>query len=76
MGGFGPLFYMDKLLHVLSLVATIVEKAIRKAKEIRNQKEVDQIYEDPVGWFDDHFPYELRDEDVASETRETSDLED
>jgi hypothetical protein len=37
---------------------------------------VDQIYEDPVGWFDDHFPYELRDEDVASETRETSDLED
>lgn len=66
---------ISRIIEVLNVFAALIQKLVRKAEARKDQEEIDQLYDDPAGWFGEHFNNDgsLRATDIAHETTETED---
>jgi hypothetical protein len=59
---------IGKIVDVLALLATMAQSLMAKAKSSRRQRALDELQDDPLGWFTDHFGGMPNDADAATKT--------
>jgi hypothetical protein len=66
---------ISRIIEILHVIVALIQKLVRKAEARKDQEEIDHLYDDPAGWFGEHFNADgsLRDTDIANKTTETED---
>jgi hypothetical protein len=66
---------ISRIIEILHVIVALIQKLVRKAEARKDQEEIDQLYDDPAGWFGEHFNADgrLRDKAAANQATETED---
>jgi hypothetical protein len=68
---------ISRIIEVLHVVVALIQKLVRKSEARKDQEEIDQLYDDPAGWFGEHFNADgsLRDTAATNQATETEDYD-